>query len=613
VVNRVVRALDHFKARGQAGEIAGTLNTQAELDANAVESSYTMIRVFIWAIPILGFIGTVLGISRAVGGFSEALAEAAETSMMTEALGAVTTNLAFAFDTTLVALVMSVLVMIPASSMQKSEEDLLGSVDAYCNQALLPRLLDEASENCLKDSVQQAVDASLTQHEQRLEQWTEQLHTTCSTVADAVSAAWRGMHEEIRQGHHEHANELRGVAESIGAQREDFVSALQSVQDHHVQQMSNQFAQVLKALDDQETTVIQRWQMAQDSQAERLGEIAEKMESQASSTIECLHAAETVQAEKLERVIDVMAQTAGHVQQQIAELQQSQLNDHRSVVAELAANLRQLQQESRQQHETGARHLQEMTVQFSERLAQLGGDLDTVRNQFVEACEGVGPAIQTGVQDVVKQVEVAFQGKVLDLVTLAKSIEGRSESLSKHLSEFQQSQADTVSSVGRELRESLHELPEKLLETQQVPLANLIKIAETTADRAELVQKELTATRSAIDVSKQVANELHKTNGATRRTVDELTSSFQQLIDRQMAFAASQRELSGKLERMVTSDAFGQTLTGMNRALRGLLAAVDHLNGQLEQNTAQKQINHQRRGLLELVLGGGNNGRQHHG
>ena len=29
------------------------------LDENAVESSYTMLRVFIWAIPILGFIGTV--------------------------------------------------------------------------------------------------------------------------------------------------------------------------------------------------------------------------------------------------------------------------------------------------------------------------------------------------------------------------------------------------------------------------------------------------------------------------------------------------------------------------------------------------------------------------
>jgi hypothetical protein len=35
---------------------------QAERDQAVVESSFTMLRVFIWAIPILGFIGTVLGI-----------------------------------------------------------------------------------------------------------------------------------------------------------------------------------------------------------------------------------------------------------------------------------------------------------------------------------------------------------------------------------------------------------------------------------------------------------------------------------------------------------------------------------------------------------------------
>ena len=42
------------------------LKSQSEIDATMVDSSYVLIKVFIWAIPILGFIGTVLGISEAV-------------------------------------------------------------------------------------------------------------------------------------------------------------------------------------------------------------------------------------------------------------------------------------------------------------------------------------------------------------------------------------------------------------------------------------------------------------------------------------------------------------------------------------------------------------------
>ena len=44
--------------------------------------------------------------------------------------------------TTLIALVMSLIVMFPTSSLQKMEEDLLNWVDEYCNENLLKRLDD---------------------------------------------------------------------------------------------------------------------------------------------------------------------------------------------------------------------------------------------------------------------------------------------------------------------------------------------------------------------------------------------------------------------------------------------------------------------------------------
>ena len=70
LLNRVVRALEHFRVRKNTPEVASFLSSQSEIDAGAAESSYTLLNVFIWAIPILGFIGTVIGIGTAVGGFS---------------------------------------------------------------------------------------------------------------------------------------------------------------------------------------------------------------------------------------------------------------------------------------------------------------------------------------------------------------------------------------------------------------------------------------------------------------------------------------------------------------------------------------------------------------
>jgi biopolymer transport protein ExbB/TolQ len=141
--NRLVLALDHFRAGKSAEEVATVLNTQAEIDGAVVESSYTMLRVFIWAVPILGFVGTVLGISDAVQGFTGSVQAAQDIEVIKKALGQVTSGLAVAFDTTLVALVLSIVIMFPANSLQKAEEDLLASVDQCCNSGLLRCLKDD--------------------------------------------------------------------------------------------------------------------------------------------------------------------------------------------------------------------------------------------------------------------------------------------------------------------------------------------------------------------------------------------------------------------------------------------------------------------------------------
>ncbi len=142
LVRRLRWAIRHFRSRGNAQELASQLSERARADADALDSSYSMLRVFVWAIPILGFIGTVLGIGESVSSFSSAVAGAADLDVMKESIGSVTTGLGVAFDTTLLALVMSILVMFPTSALQKAEEGVLAHSDEYCDEHLLCRIDD---------------------------------------------------------------------------------------------------------------------------------------------------------------------------------------------------------------------------------------------------------------------------------------------------------------------------------------------------------------------------------------------------------------------------------------------------------------------------------------
>jgi biopolymer transport protein ExbB/TolQ len=101
---------------------------QSDLDADAAASGYRTVRLFIWAMPILGFIGTVLGISLAVGGFSDFLTTNVsidEIDRVTEELGNVASGLSFAFDTTLLGLLGGLFASVASSGVQAREERLL--------------------------------------------------------------------------------------------------------------------------------------------------------------------------------------------------------------------------------------------------------------------------------------------------------------------------------------------------------------------------------------------------------------------------------------------------------------------------------------------------------
>ncbi|MFK7897422.1 MAG: MotA/TolQ/ExbB proton channel family protein [Myxococcota bacterium] len=139
VAQRIERLLRQFEARGRVAEAAEFLTTESQADEGRVEASYGLVRVFVWAVPTLGFIGTVIGIGGAVAGFSETLEAASSIDGMKDSIGSVTGGLGVAFDTTLLALVMSILIMFPSNAVQRLEEIFLTEVDDYCTERIVRR------------------------------------------------------------------------------------------------------------------------------------------------------------------------------------------------------------------------------------------------------------------------------------------------------------------------------------------------------------------------------------------------------------------------------------------------------------------------------------------
>lgn len=140
MVNRIRKALELFEIRQSASDVREMMASQSEIDSARIGGSYTLPRAFLWAIPLLGFIGTVVGLSQAIGGMNFANIE--DVGKIVSSINNVTSGLGTAFDATLLGLVLAMTLNFPLNSISKHEDDNLNAIDAFCNEVLLPRLND---------------------------------------------------------------------------------------------------------------------------------------------------------------------------------------------------------------------------------------------------------------------------------------------------------------------------------------------------------------------------------------------------------------------------------------------------------------------------------------
>jgi len=132
LVPRVLLAsLHRFASTRSIEAVTASAHAVCETEADRLDSELSMIRYIAWAIPSIGFIGTVRGIG-------EALAQAHKA--VEGDITGVTMSLGVAFNSTLVALLLSIVLMFIVHQLQLQQEKLVLDTQAYADRNLIRHL-----------------------------------------------------------------------------------------------------------------------------------------------------------------------------------------------------------------------------------------------------------------------------------------------------------------------------------------------------------------------------------------------------------------------------------------------------------------------------------------
>ena len=222
IATRCSRVLNAYIKTGDRNKATEFALDDSSFYQTASESSYSVPRILVWAIPLLGFIGTVVGISKAVNGFSGFLQDAGDVEQIKAGIGTVTGGLAVAFDTTLLALFLSVLVMIPLVLIERYESRLLLRIDIFINDKLLPRLR-EKNQSINEEMISHLVEDAINQHFPNPEKLIAPAHDYAEKAATSLTEGFLKEIGKVQDVSSQVISQVDEVRELASKDRQEFM------------------------------------------------------------------------------------------------------------------------------------------------------------------------------------------------------------------------------------------------------------------------------------------------------------------------------------------------------------------------------------------------------
>lgn len=216
---RLREALETILRNGSTDDLDEELKYLSDVDAARAHASYSLVRIIIWAIPILGFLGTVTGLTLAIAGISP--------EDLINSTPQVVAGLAVAFNTTALALSLSLALMFVQFFVDRMEQRLLGEVDARAVAELAGRF-DRcgAGRDPQVAAVRKMAEAVIAAAERMVQRQAEVWHATIEAAHDRWSHLLSAGQEQLEralaaamvQSVEAHARQL-AVAEDAAAEK----------------------------------------------------------------------------------------------------------------------------------------------------------------------------------------------------------------------------------------------------------------------------------------------------------------------------------------------------------------------------------------------------------
>ena len=124
-------ALNRYGSTASVADASDVVRDMCDTEADRLDSELSMVRYITWAIPSIGFIGTVRGIGEALGNAHEAVAGN---------IAAVTASLGVAFNSTFIALLISIVITFLTHQLTLMQERMVLHSQDYCDHNLIRHL-----------------------------------------------------------------------------------------------------------------------------------------------------------------------------------------------------------------------------------------------------------------------------------------------------------------------------------------------------------------------------------------------------------------------------------------------------------------------------------------
>ncbi len=136
----LLRTIWQFQSTGSISQATSIMDRTLELSQHELDLRYNVSRYITWVLPTIGFMGTVWGLSRGLAGLSSEGLDPSKTEQFKQILRATIGDLSVAFNATLIALILSSILVLAMQLIQEFEEHSLNDAGQYCIDHLINKL-----------------------------------------------------------------------------------------------------------------------------------------------------------------------------------------------------------------------------------------------------------------------------------------------------------------------------------------------------------------------------------------------------------------------------------------------------------------------------------------